>query len=352
MLENDPEGSKIVVAQPRRLAATGVANRVAEERGESKAGIDSVGYVVRGDSAVCSRSRLVFCTTGVLLRQLQNEGALDCLQYIVVDEVHERNLDTDVLLGLLKQILPTKPHLRVILMSATLDKERFANYWGKSTPHIHIPGRTFPVQDFFLEDVLKLTGYIPPKKMRKAKKSASSVTDSDNEADEGTQEDTEELLPGRKSVAEIVKLVDESTLDLDHVALLVKHLIQRKPARDDGSILVFLAGAPEINKAVDTIKRVTKSLPIWLLPLHGGLQPQEQSRVFQRAQTGVTKVILSTNIAETSVTIPDCTVVIDTCREKQASYDPVNRMPLLLEHFCAKANLKQRVSFPNVVCLS
>jgi len=86
LLEDNPEGAKIVVAQPRRLAATGVATRVAEERGESQPGTGSVGYVVRGDSAICNRSRLVFCTTGVLLRQLQNEGALDCVTHIVIDE--------------------------------------------------------------------------------------------------------------------------------------------------------------------------------------------------------------------------------------------------------------------------
>ena len=81
LLENDPEGAKIVVAQPRRLAATGVASRVAEERGESRPGVESVGYVVRGDSAMCDRTRLMFCTTGVLLRQLQNEGALECVTH-------------------------------------------------------------------------------------------------------------------------------------------------------------------------------------------------------------------------------------------------------------------------------
>jgi hypothetical protein len=95
LLESDPAGAKIVVAQPRRLAATGVASRVADERGEKEPGMESVGYVVRGDSAICERSRLVFCTTGVLLRQLQNEGALECITHIVIDEVHERHLDGD-----------------------------------------------------------------------------------------------------------------------------------------------------------------------------------------------------------------------------------------------------------------
>ena len=87
ILEEYPKEAKIVVCQPRRLAATGVATRVAEERGESRPGDQSVGYVVRGDSAMCKNSRLVFCTTGVLLRQLQNESALSCLTHIVIDEV-------------------------------------------------------------------------------------------------------------------------------------------------------------------------------------------------------------------------------------------------------------------------
>ena len=106
------------MAQPRRLAATGVADRVADERGESQPGIGSVGYVVRGDSKIGNDCRLMFCTTGVLLRQLQSEGALDCITHIVIDEVHERHLDTDILLGILKETRP--PHLRVVLMSATI----------------------------------------------------------------------------------------------------------------------------------------------------------------------------------------------------------------------------------------
>ena len=99
ILEEAPKDAKIVVAQPRRLAATGVASRVANERGENQPGQQSVGYVVRGDTAMCAASRLIFCTTGVLLRQLQCEGALENITHIIVDEVHERHLDSDVLLG-------------------------------------------------------------------------------------------------------------------------------------------------------------------------------------------------------------------------------------------------------------
>jgi HrpA-like RNA helicase len=134
ILEEAPKTTKIIVAQPRRLAATGVAGRVANERGEEKPGTGSVGYVVRGDVAMCNSTRLMFCTTGVLLRQLQSEGALDCVSHIVIDEVHERHLDTDILLGILKASRP--PHLRIVLMSATMDADRFAGFWGRDTPRM------------------------------------------------------------------------------------------------------------------------------------------------------------------------------------------------------------------------
>lgn len=330
ILEDNPGGAKVVVVQPRRLAATGVANRVAEERGERNPGVDSVGYVVRGDSAICPRSRLVFCTTGVLLRQLQNECALDCLTTIVVDEVHERNLDGDVLLGLLKQLLPANPHLSVVLMSATLETQRFQNYWSSTpVPHVHIPGRTFPVTDFMLEDVLRLTGFIPSKNkgsktrmthrgQRSSPWNDSEKSDDENELDKSVNDKDEKQILSLStrqhgiSINDLVKRMDETKPDADLICRLVKFIVMNKDPSDDGSILIFLAGAPEINDTLETIKRGLKNLPIVLFPLHGGLQPKEQNRVFQPAQRGFTKVILSTNVAETSVTIPDCTVVIDT----------------------------------------
>lgn len=353
-MEEFSTDAKIVVAQPRRLAATGVASRVAAERGESKPGIESVGYVVRGDSAICDKSRLVFCTTGVLLRQLQSNGALDCITHVVVDEVHERHLDTDVLLGLLKQYLPLYPHLKVILMSATLDADRFASYWVGNTPRMHIPGRTFPVKDYMLEDVLSLTGYVPRRKADDIRKSfghkkSTPWADSEISEDEDggpsnpvteTKMEITNAQPMR--VDEVLKKIDENQIDYDLLAMLVSHLARTKSSTDNGSILIFMPGAPEINKAIEAIQRAAIDLPIRLLPLHGGLQPQEQNTVFISADKGFTKVIVSTNVAETSITIPDCTIVIDSAKEKQSSYDPANRMPLLLEQFASKASLKQR----------
>jgi hypothetical protein len=153
ILEDNPS-AKILVTQPRRLAAIGVSSRVAEERGEAKPGEGSVGYVVRGESAISNKCRLLFCTTGVLLRQLQNENALDCITHIVVDEVHERSLDCDVLLAILKEYLPTATHLHVILMSGTF----VCNY---SFPHGVVFSTYFPwdkLQRLWMQIDLLLTG--------------------------------------------------------------------------------------------------------------------------------------------------------------------------------------------------
>jgi len=328
ILEEEPKNVKIVVSQPRRLAATGVANRVADERGEASPGKASVGHVVRGDVAMCNSTRLMFCTTGVLLRQLQSEGALECVTHIVVDEVHERHLDTDVLLGVLKTCLVSNPHLKVVLMSATMDADRFAAYWGTNTPRMHIPGFTYPVEDYTLEDVLQLTGYIPPKKGKKnknrrfnnnsrgrgGKKSPWADSEwSDEERDDGAEEEDASMSDSLATnssgktnpqapsipIEDLVKRVDESNIDYDLIANLVGSLLQSKKANDDGSFLVFLPGALEISKAEDAVRRIVRNAPVLILPLHGGLQSKDQQRVFSKADRGVTKVILSTNVAET-----------------------------------------------------
>jgi ATP-dependent RNA helicase DHX57 len=336
ILENSPDRTKIIVAQPRRLAATGVASRVASERAESNPGTASVGYVVRGDSKTCSSTRLLFCTTGVLLRQLQSRSALENITHIVIDEVHERHLDSDVLLAILKQTLPSVPHLTVVLMSATMDADRFAKYFGEKTPRMHIPGFTHPVQDFMLEDVLEMTGYIPPKNL----KSHSFVK---RDTFQGNKNGPDTRLASMECAVpldERLKRMNENEIDYSLISLLVKSLLRTK--EDDGSILVFLPGAGEIDRAERAIQDNVRGFPLTILPLHGGLQAEKQAQVFLPARKGFTKIILSTNVAETSITIPDCTIVVDTCKEKQSSFDPVNRMPLLLEQFASQDSLRQR----------
>ncbi|CAN0381572.1 unnamed protein product, partial [Discosporangium mesarthrocarpum] len=170
---------RVVVTQPRRIAAVGVATRVAEERCEGLG--DRVGYRIRGESRTGPGTRLLFCTTGVLLRRMQGDPRLEEVTHLVVDEVHERHLEADFLLALLKGILPNRRSLKVILMSATLDTARFAAYFsglsgpppGGQTPVLHIPGRTFPVRELFLEDALRLTGHRPRLKRGKQQSPAA-----------------------------------------------------------------------------------------------------------------------------------------------------------------------------------
>jgi ATP-dependent RNA helicase DHX57 len=205
-------------------------------------------------------------------------------------------------------------------MSATLDADRFAAYWGDSTPRMHIPGRTFPVADFMLEDVLSLTGYVPPKKRkgkegfagRERRQNSSPWADSEKSDEEPEDVSVDEsgatsVVAGGSSghpghilpIEELMKRVDETSVDYDLLGQLIKTLVANKGPRDDGSILVFLSGAPEINNAMETIKRCTKGLQLLLLPLHGGLQPKDQNLVFRPSGMGTTKVIISTNVAGT-----------------------------------------------------
>ena len=149
----------IVVTQPRRIAAIALAERVASERGGGKAG-GVVGYAVRLESKVTRDvTRLLFCTTGVLLQRLRTDPTLRELSHVVIDEVHERSLDSDFLLIVLRDALAANPNLRVVLMSATLNAAGFAAYFGGAAM-LHIPGRTFPIDDYFLEDAIEATGYV------------------------------------------------------------------------------------------------------------------------------------------------------------------------------------------------
>lgn len=218
-----------------------------------------------------------------------------------------------------------------------MDAERFAKYFGESTPRMHIPGFTHPVQDFMLEDVLEMTGYIPPKN-NPAYVKRDDVQDDEDGPVERNPSSTPMACP--LPLNERLKRMNENEIDYNLISVLVKTLLQQK--EDDGSILVFLPGAGEIDRAERAIYQIAKGHAITILPLHGGLQPEKQQQVFLPAKKGYTKIILATNVAETSITIPDCTVVVDTCKEKQSSFDPINRMPLLLEQFASQDSLRQR----------
>lgn len=167
--EENPN-AKIVICQPRRLAAVGVATRVAEELASNPG--DEAGYMVRGNTKATARTRLVFCTYGVLLRRLQDDPDLKSVDYIVLDEVHERGMESDFTLALLMSALSRRTDLRLVLMSATISTEKFANYLGNAllsnhhkkhapAPVLEIPGFTFPVDEYFKADFENIARNIP-----------------------------------------------------------------------------------------------------------------------------------------------------------------------------------------------
>jgi ATP-dependent RNA helicase DHX57 len=315
--------TNIICTQPRRISALGLADRVAEERC-SKVG-DEVGYIVRGESKFKEgQTRITFVTTGVLLRRLQTSGgraedvvaSLADVSHIVIDEVHERSLDTDFLLILLRDVLRQRPDLKVILMSATLDADIFERYFSSTgqVARVEIQGRTHPVQDFYLDDVIRMTGF-----------------NGHNEADHFDESEIQ------KQVARTLRDIGMG-INYDLIAETVQY-IDHELGHLDGGILVFLPGTMEIDRTIQALRSIPN---IYALPLHASLLPAEQRRVFPSAPKGMRKVIASTNVAETSITIEDIVAVVDTGRVKETTFDPQSNMVKLEEVWASKAACKQR----------
>lgn len=313
--------ANIICTQPRRISALGLADRVADERC-SKVG-EEIGYIIRGESKQKPGvTKITFVTTGVLLRRLQTSGgktddvvaALADVSHIVVDEVHERSLDTDFLLVLLRQVLRTRKDLKVILMSATLDAEIFEAYFKDVGPvgRVEIQGRTHPVTDFYLDDVLHFTGF-----------------------GGHTQESDEDH--GDKALSASLRSIGFG-INYDLIAETVRHIDSQLGSKD-GGILIFLPGTMEIDRTLQALRHFTN---LHALPLHASLLPSDQKRVFPPAPSGKRKVIAATNVAETSITIEDIVAVIDTGRVKETSYDPQNNMVRLAETWASRAACKQR----------
>ena len=318
--------ANIICTQPRRISALGLADRVSDERC-SMVG-EEVGYAIRGESKQKPGvTKIAFVTTGVLLRRLQTSGgstedvvaALSDVSHVVVDEVHERSLDTDFLLVLLRDVLSERKDLKVILMSATLDAGIFESYFSgtSSVGKIEIQGRTFPVDDYYLDDVIRMTGFDPGSK--------SSNIEPDEDA---------ELQP---SIASAIQNIGMQ-INYNLIANAVR-AIDAQLGTVEGGILIFLPGTMEINRTLDAIRSIPN---IYALPLHASLMSIEQRRVFPPAPKGQRKVIAATNVAETSITIEDIVAVIDTGKVKETSFDPQNNMVRLEEVWASRAACKQR----------
>ena len=276
---------KIGCTQPRRVAAMSVSARVAEEMGV-KLG-NEVGYSIRFEDCTSERTVLKYMTDGMLLREFLGEPDLSSYNVMIIDEAHERTLHTDILFGLIKDIARFRTDLKLLISSATLDAEKFSEFFDDA-PIFRIPGRRFPVDIFY------------------------------------------------------TKAPEADYIDACVVTILQIHVTQPL-----GDILVFLTGQEEIETCQELLTERTRALgskirELVIVPIYANLPSDMQSKVFEKTPPGARKVVLATNIAETSLTIDNIIYVIDPGFNKQNSYNARTGMESLIVTPVSKASANQR----------
>ncbi|XP_077503102.1 DEAH-box helicase 15 [Amblyomma americanum] len=282
----------VACTQPRRVAAMSVAARVAEEMDVAIG--QEVGYSIRFEDCSSPKTLLKYMTDGMLLREAMSDPLLEAYGVVLLDEAHERTLATDILMGVLKQVVTQRPDLKIVVMSATLDAGKFQNYFDNA-PLMNVPGRTHPVEIFYTPE------------------------------------------PER-----------------DYLEAAIRTVIQIHMCEEiEGDILLFLTGQEEIEEACKRLKREIDNLgpevgEMKCIPLYSSLPPNLQQRIFEppppaKANGAIgRKVVVSTNIAETSLTIDGVVFVIDPGFAKQKVYNPRIRVESLLVSPISKASSQQR----------
>ena len=309
--------------QPRRLAARSVAERIAEELGQ-KIG-ETVGYQVRFTSEVGEHSAIKLMTDGILLAEIQNDKLLRRYSTLIIDEAHERSLNIDFILGYLKRILPQRPDLKVIITSATIDPERFARHFSPS----YVPGKGIvdenlsdeerEIAEAILPDdappIIEVSGRTYPVEIRYRPL----------EGEEDAYLDDEEVAEDRDPT--------EAILDA------IKELSKEAP----GDILIFFSGEREIRDAKDAIEAMVLKSPrlnYEVLPLYARLSLAEQHRVFSPGSRP--RIVLATNVAETSLTVPGIKYVIDTGTARISRYSARTKVQRLPIERISQASANQR----------
>ena len=272
--------------QPRRIAARTVAERIAEELGTELG--TTIGYHVRFTGRVGEGTLVKVMTDGILLAETQHDRDLLAYDTLIIDEAHERSLNIDFILGYLKQLLPRRPDLKVIITSATIDPERFSKHFG-GAPIIEVSGRAYPVEVRYRPLVDDTT---------------------DDTADEDGLTGVEETEVVRDQIQAICDAVDELC------------------AEGAGDVLVFLSGEREIRDTADALRRQARPF-MEVLPLYARLSTAEQHRVFQPHTSR--RIVLATNVAETSLTVPGIKYVVDPGTARISRYSQrlkVQRLPI------------------------
>ncbi|XGW14943.1 hypothetical protein V3C99_000880 [Haemonchus contortus] len=288
------DGRMIGITQPRRVAVVTLASRVAEEK-ETILGQD-VGYTVRFDDVTDDQTKIKFMTDGILLRELLTDPLLSKYSVIMIDEAHERTCNSDILLGLLRKVLIVRPDLRIIVSSATLDAELFRDFFelNESDDHnldtsciMSVEGRTHPVT----------------------------------------------IYHTKTSVPNYIKATVDTVLDIHKKEI-------------PGDILVFLTGQDEVIEVCEMLSDASSNLrnvdKLWIVPCYGALPPRDQLKAFDSTPHGTRKVVVATNIAEASVTIPGVAYVVDCGFVKLRAMNPDNGIETLMRLPISKSSAEQR----------
>jgi len=312
----DGEEKCIVVLQPRRISAISVAQRVAAERGEGLG--ESVGYAVRFEQRWPRTSgSICYMTTGFFLKRLHSRG-LQGISHVVVDEIHQRHVDNDLMLTLLRDAVAVHDGLKVVLMSATIDADKFQGYMCAANigtvPIINVEGRMFDVQVFYMEDIQELLPASAP--LCRSVSSSSAASGGSG----------------------------EETIPLDLIVNLLKFVTTQMKATDrHGSVLIFL---PTWATMSDLLKKLREdpalSSKSTFVLLHSQIPKEDQMAAFRPAPAGKTKVIISTDIAESSITISDVSVVIDSGRVKLTAHAGATGLSVHQVTWAGRVNFEQR----------
>ena len=375
-IRNGKGGScNVICTQPRRIAASSVARRVAQERKEPLRA--TIGYHVRFDFKLPYHPYgITYCTTGILLEKLKHdpEGLLDTTSYLVIDEVHERDLNIDFLMILVKRAIrmrqdASKTVPKVILMSATLDIELFSRYFQQTDKNgnvqpcasLIVPGRTYPVTAKYLGSVMQelfdkygtevkkqlehdqaTREYLEAETSFSAKQnntSSDSMVEPVIDWKRQALSDPENDLSG----------ANEKEEALVPVSLLVSTIGHICKSSKEGAVLAFLPGLDEIVAAQKMLLggnvfglNFSDSTEFRICLLHSTVPKEEQAQIFEQLPPGCRKIILSTNIAETSVTVPDVRYIVDTGKTREKRYDQIRRLTKLQCVWESKTNSKQR----------